>query len=77
VAHEDLGLGSEHHPPARGPEQLDTDFLLKLAQLLGYRGGTETQRLGHAGEGASDLEFAQQAKPSHIEHRIILSVSFA
>ena len=68
VPYEDLGLRGELHPSTDLPQELDTGLLLEDRELLRHRGGAEVEGGGDLGDRPADLEFAQQAEPSDVQH---------
>ncbi|GAA3545297.1 hypothetical protein GCM10022196_26890 [Aeromicrobium flavum] len=65
---EDLGLGSQLDAAADLAQQLDAHLLLEEGELLRDRRRTLVQRGRHAGERAAELELAQEAESSDVEH---------
>ena len=69
MGHQDFGLRGELHPAPGLAKQFDAGLLFQEGQLLGDRGGAVLERLGDFGQGAPNLQFAQQAQPPDIQHR--------
>ena len=74
VAHEQLRLRGELHPPADLHEQRHARLAFELAELLRHGGRAVRQRLGDGREGAALAELHEQPQPSDVEHRVLLPV---
>jgi hypothetical protein len=67
VDQHERGIG-QPHAPAGALEQLHPGLALELRKLLRHGGRRVLERIGHRGDRAPLMQFAQQAQAAQVEH---------